>query len=299
MLLFEAHKHETPEVTHKAVVSIAFSPDGSTFATGGRDGTVLVRDAGGNVASLLKHSPKVLPVHAVGFQPNGTGLVSGGAFGWMIYRRGGEKWREFASKLSPVTSLAVLNDRIVAIGTGDRFKASSGALELWDTVSDRKIPRPFPEPNGVRAVAASPKNKLVAWATGHRKVRVWDITTPNPTDFPQERDCPALALSTDGSMLATAGDWNAKIYDLKTKRERVVLKGHKGQVLSVAFSPDGSTVATGSFDSTVRLWDTATGKERANYQWDIGVVHCVTYAPDGFRLAAGGDSGRVVVWDTE
>ncbi len=299
MLLFEAHKHETSEVAHKAIVSIAFSPDGSIIATGGRDGTVLVRDAGGNVASLLERGPKVLPVYSVGFQSNGTALVIGRAFGWMIYKQDGEKWGEFTSKSSSVTSLAVLSDQLIAIGTGDRTKASGGWFELWDTIKDRKAPRPFSEPNGVRVIAASPKNKLVAWATGHRKVRVWDITTPAPIDFPQERDCPAIALSTDGSMLAAAGDWNAKIYDLKTKRERVVLKGHKGQVLSVAFSPDGSTLATGSFDSTVRLWDTVTGKERANYQWDIGVVHCVTYAPDGFRLAAGGDSGRVVVWDTE
>ena len=301
MLLFEDHRHETPAVTHKSVVyAIAFSPDGSTLATGARDGSVFVRDASGHVSSLLERGPKVLPVHALGFQPNGAGLVVGGAFGWMNYKQDGGAWQEFGGHSSlPVTSLAVLNDRTVAIGTGDRFKASGGTLEIWDTVSDRKLLPYFSEPNGVRAISASPKNKVVAWATGHRKVRVFDITTSRPVDFPQERDCPAIALSSDGSMLAVAGDWNAKIYDLKTKRERAVLKGHKGQVLSVAFSPDGSTVATGSFDFTVRLWDTATGKERANYKWDIGVVYCVTYAPDGFRLAAGGDLGRVVVWDTE
>jgi hypothetical protein len=193
----------------------------------------------------------------------------------------------------------VLNERTIAVGTGDRFKASGGTLEIWDTAADRKLSPYFNEPNGVRSIAASPAKKLVAWATGHRTVKVWDITSPRPIEFPQPANCPSLALALDGSALAVASDWNVKLYDLKTKRERVVLKGHKGQVLSVAFAPDGSTVATGSFDFTVRLWDVATGKERASFKWDIGRVYAVTYAPDGFRLAAGGDLGRVVVWDVE
>ena len=301
MLLFEDHRHETSTVVHKSVVyAISFAPDGSQVATGARDGSVFVRDANGHVTSLLERGPKVLPVHALGYLPGDSGLVVGGAFGWMGYRRENDEWREFGPKSSlPVTSLAVLDERIVAVGTGDRDKASGGSLQLWDVVNDRKLPHSFSEPNGVRAISASPKKKLVAWATGHRMVRVWDITTPKPINFPQEHNYPAIALSSDGSMLAVADDWNTKLYDLKTKHERAVLKGHKGQVKSVAFSPDGATVATGGFDFTVRLWDVATGKERASYKWDIGVVYCLTYAPDGFRLAAGGDLGRVVVWDAE
>ena len=301
MLLFEDHRYETAAVVHKAVVyAVSFAPDGSMLATGARDGSVFVRDTDGHVAPLHARGPKVMPVHALEFLPDGSGLVVGGAFGWVGYRRTGDTWHEFGPKASlPVTSLAVLTDRVVAVGTGARVGASGGTLELWDVAADRKLKPSFAEPNGVRAVAASPKKKLVAWATGHRKVRVWDITTPKPIDLPQLHDCPAIALRADGTALAVAGDWGAKIYDLKTKRERAVLKGHKGQVMSVAFSPDGETVATGSFDDTVRLWDASTGRERANYKWGIGAVCCVTYAPDGFRLAAGGDLGRVVVWDAE
>jgi WD40 repeat protein len=199
----------------------------------------------------------------------------------------------------PVTSLAVLDERKVAFGIGDRLKNTAGTLEIWDISADRKLQPYFQEPNGVRAIAACPAKKLLAWLTGHKKVRVWDITTPKPTDYMLERDSHAVALSADGTLLAVASDWYASIYDVEKKHKLRELRGHKGQVSAVAFSPDGRTLMTGSWDQTVRLWDVATGKELANFQWGIGRLYCVTYAPDGLRLAAGGDLGRVVVWDAE
>ena len=86
--------------------------------------------------------------------------------------------------------------------------ASSGTLEIWDVVNDKKQQPYVHEPNGVRSISAAPQKKLVAWATGHRKVRVLDITTPSkPIEFPQPCDCPAVALNAAGTMLAVANDW--------------------------------------------------------------------------------------------
>ena len=302
MLLFEDHRHQSATVDHKAVVyAVAFSPDGSLLATGAKDGSLLLRDSNGHVSSLRERGVKPQPVHAIAYLPGDGGVIIGGEFGWSGWRLDGEGWTQFGPQPTrPVTSLAVLNEKTVAFGFGERLKPTVGTFEIWDISADRKLLPYFTEPNGVRAIAACPAKKLVAWATGHRKVRVLDITSPSkPTDYPQPGACPAVALSTDGKTMAVAVDWTAKIYDVEKKRERAVLKGHKGQVSAVAFSPDGRTLMTGSWDQTVRLWDVATGLERANYNWDIGRVYCVTYAPDGLRLAAGGDLGRVVVWDAE
>lgn len=302
MLLYEDHRSQSAAINLKSVVyAVAFSPDGSELATGAKDGTLFLRGADGAACSLRERGLKDLPVHAIDFLPNGAGVIAGGEFGWSAWRPGGDGWQPFGPQsVQPVTSLAVVTDRTVVLGIGDRVNpAAVGALEVWDISADRKSPNSIHEPNGVRAVAACPRNKHVAWVTGHRKLRLWDITTPRPIDFPQKGTCPAVALSADGRLMAVAVDWTAKVYDVSKKRELLEVKGHKGQVAAVAFSPDGRTLMTGSWDQTVRLWDTATGRERANYRWDIGRVYCATYAPDGLRLAAGGDSGRVVVWDAE
>jgi WD40 repeat protein len=310
MLLFDDHSFQSTAVNHRAVVNaISFSPDGSTLATGAKDGSVFLRDSAGRVSPLFERGLKSLPIYAIEFLPNDSGVILGGGFGWACWRQEGEGWKQFSQLMArPVTSLAVLDERKVAFGIGDREKSTSpaGTLEIWDISADRKLQPYFQEPNGVRAVAACPAKKLVAWMTHHRKVRVADITSASkPTDYPQKHDCRAIALSADGKSMAVAADYFAVLYDVERKRERLVLKGHKGPVSAVAFSPDGGTLVTGSWDQTVRLWDVATGAERANFKWatsndaGIGRVYCVAYAPDGLRLAAGGDTGRVVVWDAE
>jgi WD40 repeat protein len=301
MLLYEDHRAPSSAINlHSVVYAVAFSPDGSRIATGAKDGTLYLRDAGGCAALLRDRGLKSQPVHAIDFLPGGTGVIAGGEFGWTAWRPDGENWQPSGPQsLRPVSSMAVVSERLVAFGFGDRLKPTAGTLEMWDIVADRKSPNCFHEPNGVRAVAACPRTKHVAWVTGHRKLRLWDVTTSKPTDFPQKGACPTVALSPDGRLMALAVDWTAKLYDVAKRRELTELKGHKGQVAALAFSPDGKTLMTGGWDFTVRLWDTATGRERANYQWDIGRVYCATYAPDGLRLAAGGDAGRVVVWDAE
>lgn len=303
MLLFEDHRSESATVNHNSVVyTVAFSADGSTLATGAKDGSLFLRDSCGHVRSLRDRGLKPLSAHAVAFLPNNLGAITAGAFGWSCWKQTEEGWEESGPKsVQPVTTLAVLSEKMVAFGIGDRSKpTSTGTLEIWDISADRKLSPSFTEPNGVRSVAACPSKKLVAWTTGHKKVRLADITSASkPAEFPQPKDCPSVALSIDGRAMAVAVDYTAKLFDVEKRRERLVLKGHKGPVAAVAFSPDGRTVMTGSWDQTVRLWDVATGAQLANYNWDIGRVYCVTYAPDGLRLAAGGDLGRVVVWDAE
>ena len=201
--------------------------------------------------------------------------------------------------ITPTNALAMLDDHTLAVGTGRSAKATAGVFELWDLNTGRRRAPDFREPNGVRAVAVCPERRMAAWANGHRVVSVWEIQKRDPVQFMQPKTCRAVALSPDGKQLVVAVDWDVRVYDIGRRQERFELKGHKGAVSAVAYSPDGSTIATGSWDFTVKLWDAATGRELATFKWPIGRVCSLTFAPDGLRLAAGGDTGAVVVWDME
>src|SRR5271154_4444846 len=75
------------------------------------------------------------------------------------------------------------------------------------------------------------------------------------------------------------------------------LEGHSDSVYSVAFSPDGSRLASGSNDRTVRVWNTATGQVKQTLKGHSNSVRSVAFSPDGSRLASGSDDRTVRVWN--
>jgi WD40 repeat protein/serine/threonine protein kinase len=98
------------------------------------------------------------------------------------------------------------------------------------------------------------------------------------------------------------------LYTLFNHLRQQTLRGHTGSVYSVAFSPDGKRLVSGSEDHTVKVWDAVTGQETLTLRGHSGPVYSVAFSPDGKRLLSGSAryynggraaDGEVKVWDAQ
>jgi len=184
---------------------------------------------------------------------------------------------------------------------------------------------PRPEHVGVNALAYRPDGKALAIAASMNTMTIWDTATLKSTATMFNTDPVSslgvsfwsVAFSSDGKTVASANGHSLEVpvspndtvqlWDTGTGKKIATLEGHTNFVMSVAFSPDGKTVASGSGDRTVRLWDVASRKNTAILKGHSDIPTpfgslprgiSVTFSPDGKTLASGdNDTNIVKLWD--
>ena len=157
-----------------------------------------------------------------------------------------------------------------------------------------------------RAVVFSPDGQQLAVAT---KIGVWlyDVAKSRPLVLlPAEKQITSLSFSPDGSTLAWSERYyfqdNIKLWDVATGELTTTISAYDNWVLSVAFSPDGKLLASGSLDNTIMLWDTETGRNVATYEGKrtsnyLDDPVSVSFSPDGKLLALGSHDRTIKLWD--
>lgn len=121
-----------------------------------------------------------------------------------------------------------------------------------------------------------------------------------------EHDINALAFSspTDssgGGLLLASSAVNEhviQVWDVQSRQRVWSFDGHQDWIRSLAFSPDGSTLASGSADTTIKLWDTRNGTLLRSLEGHTDMVNQVCFSPDGTLLASTSRDGSVRLWDT-
>ena len=296
MLALESYK--------SPVTALAFSPDSGLLLTGAqKEGVRLWDESGDKVGEF--HAGLRGPRHAVAWSPSAESFAFADGTQFITMQTGGSEFRavELAPKGSEVTGLAYLSEDLLAVATGNRNAPAPGSVQLWDIPLQMVRPQIFREEQGVRSLIAHPRTKTIAWIGGP-DLTVWPVTHPDRQKFSGRHSAVngkylSMAFSIDGEYLAAGIDWSFTVYRLKTGQATWTIRQHKGQVAAIAFSPDRRTLATGSWDETVRLWDLATGLEKACFNWKIGKITALAYSPDGTRLAAGSLSGAMLIWDAD
>ena len=283
--------------------SIAFSPHGNIFATGGLDNKVKIWDfTTRELVKTLANLTAFIDLGALAFSPSGDLLAGADERQIVVWQT--VTW-QVVTNLPGLAESHISNP--VAFSADGKILAawSSNGINLWDTsdwqlkgtIGDKPadfVGRPFAfSADGILAIAGHRD------ASGNPQVQLWDVESRlRSPDFPENwSGLVTLKFSPQGRILASGGwDDDLRVWDMQTHRQWQT-NAHHGRVFDLDFSPDGKIIATAGADQMMRLWDVATGEKLATLRGHHIEVWSVKFSRDGKFLISGSKDGDLKLWN--
>ena len=284
------------------VMSFAISPTSSQIATTNTAGRVTLRAAetGWQIERLLDYPGYA---RAVAFSPDGRSLAAGGIEpGVCLWDLSSPKCEPTRTIVIPIQRAGYMffspDSQSLAITTD-----LDGTILLWDLAKQRER-MVLHHPSPVMSIAFSPDGRRLA--TGGTKndcsILLWDLETGSRQVLLEDGHGPAMALafSPDGRPAGLGQSLRASCPPLGPQDTSGAsgVRGTWCSLNSVAFSPDGSLLATAGNDGTVGLWTVATGQREASLDGQATCLRTVAFSPDGRTLfLSSGNDDDLRLWD--
>jgi WD40 repeat protein len=286
---------------HTALPSaLVWSPDGKRLVSADQQHTAILWDIAGDPRGIVL-AGHTGPLRVVSWSPDGK-TIAGADDHHLLF------WDAAAGRLRAIVR-AEERDFLQWSPDGRTLATAGGPgphgefVSLWDAVT-ATYRRGLGRTTGYAiAMAWSPDGRWIAGTDSDQPLFLWEPSTgkqrvllpPQPDTVGYEAPMALLAWSPDGKRLAAIArdrDHAVLLWDPATGKQQATLASAGRSVLSLAWSPDGQTLAGDCYDA-VLLWDATTGKQRAIQEEAGGDV---LWSPDS-RLFVSSRRGSSVIWD--
>lgn len=308
-VLVPSTPHTTPALvatlaSGAAVTAVAFSPDGTTVAGGGRSDATRPSLPRAQVRIWDVATKRVLvsitdDVASLAFSSDGKLAAVTGDTVTVWNAANGHSVAAFTGAPTGLEGVAFSTDGATLAAAGADY-----SVHLWDVRSGdvgavlTGNPGRY-DPPIIHTVAFDATGTTVASDYDASEIALWDVASTQTRFVLPGRieDLHGVAFSADGKTVVAAGDLGAiRVRDVATGQLRKTISGNPGQVWSMALSPDGTIVLTGAENGSVFVWDVATGRELATLTGQTKTINSVAFSPDGRTFAAGSQDGTIRVW---
>jgi WD40 repeat protein len=296
------------------VQALAFTPTGEAIVAGSVDGRAIGWNAstGERVVTLVGHRDAV---NSLAVRGDGMEFATASSDGDAIL------WRPDGHIIAVLHAHSAAVLRAVFSPDGARALTSSddGTARLWDAATGAPVALFAGHGGAVRDATFSPDGRWIATASADLSARIWDAGREEPMGAirPTDERAPSHAVMQAVENLDLAAPWLNGSVPVAVSRSRIAipsgtslqlrdasngrlvreLSTHGDHIRSVSFSPDGSLLAGGGIDETVRVWRADDGEPLAKLPLKEGAYR-VAFSRSGRWLAAGSRDGRAHVWDS-